>query len=187
MKQDRFSEPYIFDSEMMKRFQRAGSLCAQYNNTGEDEKQKRRAILDELLGKCGRDVLVVPGFRCEYGDNIELDDNVIINFNCTLMDNTTIHIGSHTLLGPNCSLYTVNHALHPDEREQGYCANAPIHIGSRVWLGGDTVVLAGVTIGDGSVIGAGSVVTKDIPAGVVAAGNPCRVIRPIAPNDKWFK
>lgn len=89
MKQDRFSEPYIFDSEMMRRFQRASSLCARYNNTGEDEQQKRHEILDELLGKCGRDVLIVPGFRCEYGDNIELEDNVIVNFNATWASTST--------------------------------------------------------------------------------------------------
>ena len=102
------------------------------------------------------------------------------------MDNTTIRIGHHTLIGPNCSLYTVNHALDPEERAQGFCMDAPIHIGSRVWLGGDVVVMAGVHIGDGSVIGAGSVVTKDIPAGVIAVGNPCRVLRSITPQDKLF-
>lgn len=184
MKHYGFSKPYIFDSEMMKRFQRAASLCMEYNQTGEDQPEERQRILDRLLGKCGRGVLVVPGFRCEYGGNIELADGVIVNFNCTLMDNAAITIGAHTLIGPNCSLYTVNHALDHAQREQGYCVNAPISIGSRVWLGGNVVVMAGVSIGDGAVIGAGSVVTSDVPAGVIAAGNPCRVIRHVTPADK---
>ena len=187
MDKDKFGKPYIFDQEMMARFQRAASLCLQYNQTDENQADTRRQILDKLLGRCGQDVLIVPGFRCEYGDNIEVGDHVVINFNCTLMDNTSIHIGSHTLIGPNCSLYTVNHALDPEERAQGYCANAPIRIGHHVWLGGNVTVMAGVTIGDGTVIGAGSVVTKSIPAGVVAVGNPCRVVRPIRPEDKWLK
>ena len=122
----------------------------------------------------------------QYGENIFLEDHVTINFNYTLMDNTTIRIGHHTLIGPNSSLYTVNHALDPEERAQGFCIDAPIHIGSGVWLGGDVVVMPGVNIGDGSVIGAGSVVTKDIPAGVIAVGNPCRVLRSITPQDKLF-
>ena len=186
MKKDNYSEPYIFDQTMMKKFQKAGSLCMRYNQTGEEEQELRRRILEELLGKCGEGILIVPGFRCQYGENIFLEDHVTINFNCTLMDNTTIRIGHHTLIGPNCSFYTVNHALDPEERAQGFCMDAPIHIGSRVWLGGDVVVMAGVHIGDGSVIGAGSVVTKDIPAGVIAVGNPCRVLRSITPQDKLF-
>lgn len=103
------------------------------------------------------------------------------------MDNTTIHIGHHTLVGPNCSFYTVNHALDPQERAQGYCVNKSIVIGSNVWIGGNVVIMAGVHIGDNSVIGAGSVVTKDVPSGVVAVGNPCRVVREITKNDKLFK
>ena len=183
---EKFSKPYIFDAEMMKLFQRASDLCMKYNSTSECQQDVRSKILAELLGKCGNNVLIVPSFRCEYGKNIELEDNVVINFNCTLMDNTTIHIGHHTLIGPNCGLYTVNHAIDPGERELGYCINAPISIGDHVWLGGDVTVMAGVNIGSGTVIGAGSVVTKDIPAGVIAAGNPCRVIRKIQPSDKLF-
>lgn len=186
MKKDNYSKPYIFDQAMMKKFQRAGSLCMRYNQTGEDEQELRRQILEELLGKCGESILIVPGFRCQYGENIFLEDHVVINFNCTLMDNVSIHIGHHTLIGPNCSFYTVNHALDSEEREQGFCVDAPIHIGSRVWLGGNVVVMPGIRVGDDSVIGAGSVVTKDIPAGVIAAGNPCRVLRPIHTQDKFF-
>lgn len=178
------SKPYVFDQEMMKRFQRAGDLTMQYNRTSEGQQEIRRNILAQLLGKQGRDVLVIPAFRCQYGSNIILEDNVTINFNCTFMDNTAIHVGHYTLIGPNCSLYTVNHALDPDERAKGYCVDKPIHIGSRVWLGGNVVIMPGVSIGDGSVIGAGSVVTKDIPSGVIAAGNPCRVIRPIDVKDR---
>lgn len=184
---DKNSKPYIFDQEMMVRFQRAGDLTQQYNQTNESQQPRRKGILAQLIGKMGNDVLIVPPFRCEYGDNIELEDKVLINFNCTLMDNTTIHIGHDTLIGPNCSFYTVNHALDPAERAQGYCVDKPIVIGSRVWLGGNVTVMAGVHIGDDSVIGAGSVVTKDIPSGVIAVGNPCRVLRKISEDDKLFK
>lgn len=181
------SKPYIFDQEMMVRFQRAGDLTRQYNLTRESQRQERRDILAQLIGRLGSEVLIVPPFRCEYGDNIELEDRVVINYNCTLMDNTTIRIGHDTLIGPNCSFYTVNHALDPEERSQGWCVDHPIIIGNRVWLGGNVTVMAGVHIGDGSVIGAGSVVTRDIPGGVIAVGNPCRVLRKITEADKLFK
>ncbi|EEB22944.1 sugar O-acetyltransferase [Phocaeicola dorei] len=178
------SAPYIFNEKMMERFRRAGDLTMQYNQTSEGQQEIRQSILAQLLGKQGKDVLIIPAFRCQYGSNIILEDSVIVNFNCTFMDNTTIHVGHHTLVGPNCSLYTVNHAIDADEREKGLCVDKPIHIGSRVWLGGNVVIMPGINIGNDSVIGAGSVVTKDIPNGVIAAGNPCRVLRPIDVKDR---
>lgn len=180
------SAPYIFDQEMMRKFQQAGDLMMQYNQTNETQQEIRQKILTRLIGNLGKNVLIIPAFRCQYGSNIELEDNVIVNFNCTFMDNTTIHIGHNTLIGPNCSLYTVNHAIDPDERERGFCKDSPIYIGSRVWLGGNAVIMPGVSIGDDSIIGAGSVVTKDIPGGVIAVGNPCRVLRPIDTKDRWL-
>ena len=178
------SKPYIFDGHMMRRFNRAEQLIRKYDSLSADDIQAREKILSELFAEKGANVLVLSGFHCEFGDNIRLGNDIVINYNCFLMDNAEIVIGDNVLIGPNVSLFTVNHALHPDERKRGWCVNAPVKIGSRVWIGGNSTILAGVTIGEGSIIGAGSVVTKDIPANVIAAGNPCRVIRKITQSDK---
>lgn len=122
-------------------------------------------------------------FRCEFGKNITIGDNVYINFGCIILDCAEVTIGSNTLLGPNIGLYAANHSTDATERINGGCYGKPIHIGNSVWLGGDVKVLAGVTIGDNSIIGAGSVVTKNIPSNVIAVGNPCKVIREI--TDKY--
>lgn len=132
----------------------------------------------------GKDVWVEPDFRCEYGKNITIEDNAYINFGCIILDWAEISIGSHTLLGPNIGLYAANHSTDADERINGGCYGKPIHIGRNVWLGGDVKVLGGVTIGDNTIIGAGSIVTKDIPSNVIAVGNPCKVIRAITEDDK---
>lgn len=169
--------PHTFDAEMMRMFKNACRLTRLYNQTSEDEEELRRGILTELLGKFGEGVYIVPDFHCEYGSNITIGDHVTINMHCILMDNAPITIGSDVLIGPNVSLYTVNHSLNPSERAHGICTAKPIRIEDGVWLCGDVQITPGVTIGKNSVIGTGSVVTHDIPAGVVAAGNPCRVLR----------
>lgn len=176
--------PHIFDDEMTRMFRQACSLTRRYNQTDEDELLERKEILSKLLKKAGKKLYIIPDFHCEYGTNISIGDDVIINTHCMLMDNAEITIGNNVLIGPNVSLYTVNHALDAMERSQGLCIAKPIHIGNRVWLCGDVKITAGVNIGDDSVIGAGSVVTKDIPSGVIAAGNPCRIIRSITENDR---
>lgn len=168
--------PYIFDSKMMEAYQRAFDLTNQYNHVA-NNKSQREEILSQLLKKHGEALLIIPDFHCEVGHNIAVGDNVIINHNCTLMDNTDIIIGNNVLIGPNTSLYTVNHSLNPEERVKGVCTNYPIKVGDNVWLGGNVVVMPGVSIGNNSVIGAGSVVTRSIPANVIAVGNPCRIIR----------
>ncbi|NLN55188.1 MAG: sugar O-acetyltransferase [Clostridiales bacterium] len=178
------SKPYIFDEKMYRKFYRAAQLTREYNELKEDDTERKESLLAELLGKKGENVLILSGLHCEFGKNITVGNNVVINYNCFLMDNAEIVIGDNVLIGPNVSIYAVNHALDPAEREQGFCVNSPVHIGNRVWLCGDVKITAGVTIGDDSVIGAGSVVTKDIPSGVIAAGNPCRVIREITKIDK---
>lgn len=175
-------KPYRFDDDMMTRFHRAERLLRQYDAAEDTEKQN--GILTELFAKIGKNVLVLSGFHCEFGDNIRLGNNIVINYNCFLMDNADITVGDDVLIGPNVGIYTVNHAICPEERADGWCVNAPVKIGSRVWIGGNSTILAGVTIGSGSIIGAGSVVTKDIPANVIAAGNPCRVIREITEKDR---
>lgn len=140
--------------------------------------------MNKLFKKVSKNVWIEPDFHCESGKNIEIEDDVYINFGCIILDCARFTIGRNTLLGPNIGIYRVNHSLDRAERITGGCIGKPVHIGKNVWLGGDVKILAGVTIGDGSVIGAGSVVTKDIPRGVVAAGNPCKVLRKIDERDK---
>lgn len=172
------------DQDLFDRRVRAKKLFRAYNVTTDEETEKRKQQLDELFAKTGENIWIEPDFRCEYGSNIEIEDHVYINFDCVILDCARVHIGAHSLLGPHIGIYAVNHALDPLERLQGDCMGKPITIGNNIWIGGDTKILAGVTIGDNTVIGAGSVVTKDIPANVVAVGNPCRVIRKITEEDK---
>lgn len=154
------------------------------NKTDDEDIELRNKILQQLLKSMGKDVWVEPDFRCEYGKNMTIEDNVYINFGCIILDCAEISIGSHTLLGPNIGLYAANHSTDADERINGGCYGKPIHIGRNVWLGGDVKVLGGVTIGDNTIIGTGSIVTKDIPSNVIVVGNPCKVIRAITEDDK---
>jgi len=173
-----------FADELYLRRVAAKKLFRAYNLTSDEELEKRRAIMEELFGSVGKDVWIEPDFRCEFGKNITIGDNVYINFGCIILDCAKVTIGENALLGPNIGIYPVNHAIDAEERINGGCIGLPVSIGKRVWLGGDVKILAGVTIGDDTVIGAGSVVTKSIPAKVIAAGNPCRVIREITEKDK---
>ena len=160
-----------------------------YNHCRPDETEKKEALLRSILGRCGKNVTLLSPFHCDYGKQIEIADNVFINYNCVMLDVGRIVIGENTLLGPNVCLAAAGHPIHPLSRRSGYEYGAPITIGKDVWLGANVVVCPGVHIGDGSVVGAGSVVTKDIPANVIAAGNPCRVLRPITEEDRpyYFK
>lgn len=173
-----------FDSDLFQRRIAAKKLFRAYNRTEDEEVGLRNQILRQLFKKLGENVWIEPDFRCEFGKNITIEDHVYINFGCVILDCAEVTIGAHALLGPNIGLYTVNHAADAEERISGGCSGKPIRIGKNVWLGGDVKVLAGVTIGDNAIIGAGSIVTKDIPPDVIAVGNPCRVIRAITPADK---
>ena len=173
-----------FDADLFDRRVEAKKLFKEFNRTTDDEAEKRQEIMRKLFKKVGERVYMEPNFTCEFGKNITLGNDLYINFGCTLLDCGQITIGNNTRLGPNGSRYSANHSLDAKDRIAGALSPEPITIGDRVWIGGGSTILSGVTIGDDTVIGAGSVVTHDIPSGVVAAGNPCRVIRKITEKDK---
>lgn len=167
-----------FDPELVRGRDRARDLCQDLNATREGDQAARRRILSELFGAGGDSVWMQPPFFCDYGANILLGERVYFNFNCVVLDVCEVRIGDFTLFGPAVQVYTAMHPMNAQlRRTQEYAK--PITIGSDVWVGGGAIICPGVTIGSRSVIGAGSVVTRDIPEGVFAAGNPCRVIREI--------
>jgi maltose O-acetyltransferase len=165
------------DGELVAARDRARNLCQDLNATREQDHEVRRRILRELLGSGGDSVWMQPPFFCDYGSNIFLGAKVFFNFNCVLLDVCTITIGDNTLFGPAVQVYAATHPLGAAERRSGKEGGKPVRIGSDVWVGGGAIICPGVTVGGASVIGAGSVVTRDVPPGVFAAGNPCRVIR----------
>lgn len=173
-----------FDEDLFQRRVAAKKLFRVYNKTEDEEVELRNQIMQQLFKHVGKNVWIEPDFKCEFGKNITIEDDVYINFGCVILDCAEVTIGSHTLLGPNIGLYPVNHSMDAEERINGGCYGKSIHIGKNVWLGGDVKVLAGVSIGDNTIIGTGSIVTKDIPSNVIAVGNPCKVIREITEADK---
>ena len=165
------------DPELVAARERARNLCQTLNATREAE-QERRRLLSELFGAGGETVWMQPPFFCDYGSNILLGERVFFNFNCVVLDVCRVAIGDYTLFGPAVQIYTATHPMNAELRRKQEFAR-PIEIGSDVWVGGGAMILPGVRIGSRAVIGAGSVVTRDVPEGVFAAGNPCRVIREI--------
>src|SRR5688572_5269730 len=172
------------DPELVAGRERARDLCRMLNDTRDSQQDERRRILLGLFGAGGDTVWMQPPFYCDYGSNIHLGTRVFFNFNCVVLDVCEVPIGDYTLFGPGVQILTPMHPLNAAlRREQEY--GKPVEIGADVWVGGGALILAGVRIGSRSIIGAGSVVTRDIPDGVFAAGNPCRVIRDVliqAPN-----
>ena len=166
------------DAELVTARERARDLCLNLNATRESEIDERRKILEGLFGAGGDTVWMQPPFFCDYGSNIELGERVFFNFNCVVLDVCPVRIGSFTLLGPSVQIYTAMHPLNAEQRRREEFGK-PVEIGADVWVGGGAIILPGVRIGSRAVIGAGSVVTRDVPDAVFAAGNPCRVIRPI--------
>ena len=165
------------DAQLTEERLRTRLLLKELNDTREDETEERKRILNQLLPHAGDGLWLQPPFYCDYGSNMIIGDKVFFNFNCVVLDVAEVKIGSRTLFGPNVQVYTATHPMDHNERAAGLEFARPITIGSDVWIGGSAVICPGVTIGDRSVIGAGSVVTKDIPPDVFAAGNPCKVIR----------
>ena len=174
------------DEELLETYHRARVLLSRYNQISSRDTESRTALLQDLLGGVGVHLWIEAPFFCDYGENIYLGDNTFLNMNCVLLDSNRISIGKNALLGPHVQIYTVSHPLKATERiipsqEDGQTtylsSSQPVNIGDQVWIGGNTIILPGVTIGNNVTIGAGSVVTKDLPDNVLALGNPCRVIR----------
>jgi len=167
------------DEQLSEERTKARLLLKKLNDASPDDAQTMLQVLNNLLPNAGKDLWIQPPFYCDYGYNIEAGEKVFFNFNCVVLDVMKVSIGSRTLFGPNVQIYTATHPLNYKERATGLEYAKPIIIGEDVWVGGGVIICPGVSIGNRSVIGAGSVVTRDIPDDVFAAGNPCRVIRSI--------
>ena len=152
-------------------------LCHDYNLLRPSQTAERQALMRRILGKTGQRFKIISPFFCDYGFNIEVGENFFANFNLVILDEARVTFGDNVFIAPNCAFYTAGHPLDVAQRNAGLEYSLPIRVGNNVWIGGNVCVMPGVTIGDNTVIGAGSVVVHDIPAGVLAAGNPCRVIR----------
>lgn len=165
------------DQQLVGERRQARLLLKELNDSREEERKKRNRVLKQLIPQASANLWIQTPFYCDYGHNIITGENVFFNFNCVVLDVTEVHIGSRTFLGPSVQIYTAMHPLNHQERSSGLESAKPVHIGEDVWIGGAAIICPGVSIGNRSVIGAGSVVTKDIPDDVFAAGNPCKVIR----------
>ena len=158
----------------------------QYNLLAPDAVEEQEQLIKKILGKTGCHVHIEAPFHCDYGYNIEVGENFFANYNLTVLDVGLVRIGNNAQIAPNVSIYTAGHPVHPDSRNSGYEYGIAVTIGNNVWIGGNAVIMPGVTIGDNVVIGTGSIVTRDLPSNVIAAGNPCRVIREITDADRDF-
>jgi maltose O-acetyltransferase len=165
------------DDELSKERIKARLLLKELNDSLEDEESQRAAIIKKLVPNSGDNLWLQPPFYCDYGSNMKIGNNVFFNFNCVVLDVAPVKIGHRTKMGPNVQIYTATHPINYKERATGLESGKAITIGEDVWIGGSVIICPSVTIGDRTVIGAGSVVTKDIPSDVFAAGNPCKVIR----------
>ena len=165
------------------------TLCLEklydFNATRPLEGEKRSTLLKEMFAEIGEGCYIEPQFHSNWGGHhVHFGKNVYANFNLTLVDDTHIYVGDYTMFGPNVTVATAGHPILPELREQGYQYNAPVHIGKNCWIGAGVVIVPGITIGDNVVVGAGSIVTKDLPDNVVAVGNPCKVLREVNDHDK---
>ena len=168
-----------YDEQLVKEREEAKDLCFEFNNIKASDREKRLEIVKRLFGSAGKNPWIESPFYCDYGYNISVGDNFYANHNVIILDVNKVTIGNNVLIAPNVGIYTAAHPLDCELRREGIEFAKPITIGNDVWIGGNVVILPGVTIGDNTIIGAGSVVTKDIPANVVAVGNPCRIVKKI--------
>ena len=176
------------DEELVRDSMRARRLTRQINGLTEEQSEEMQRLFRELLGKIGKDFWINPPFRVDYGSHIYIGDHFYANYDCIILDVARVEIGDHVFFGPRVCVYTAGHPIDAEVRDTQLEFGKEVKIGSHVWVGGNTVINPGVTIGDRVVIGSGSVVTKDIPSDVVAAGVPCRVIRKITDEDwKYWK
>lgn len=175
------------DPEIVAEQVRCLDLLYEYNSTRPTEADKREKLLSEMFAQIGEGCYIEPPLHANFGGrHCHWGKHIYANFNLTMVDDTGIYVGDNTMFGPNVVLATAGHPILPELREKGCQYNVPIHIGKNCWLGAGVIVLPGVTIGDNTVVGAGSVVTKDLPANVVAVGNPCRVLREIGEHDREY-
>ena len=175
------------DEQLMQEQAACLDRLYDFNNTRPTEAAKRKEMLQEMFVEIGTGCYIEPPLHANWGGkHVHFGSHIYVNFSLTLVADTHIFVGDYTMIGPNVTIATAGHPISPRLRERVYQYNVPVHIGRNCWIGAGAVILPGVTIGDHSVIGAGSVVTKDIPAGVVAVGNPCRVLREIGPHDEEY-
>ncbi|ORT48597.1 galactoside O-acetyltransferase [Vibrio sp. qd031] len=177
---------YFYDEGLEAEQTKCLELLYDFNHTRPSEYNKRQQMMKTLFADVGKGCYIEPPLQANWGRYTHLGNNVYANFNLTLVDDTHIYIGDHVMIGPNVTIATAGHPIEPSLRRRVAQFNIPVHIKANVWIGANSVVLPGVTIGENSVIGAGSVVTKDIPANVVAVGSPCKVVRPIDEHDKAY-
>ncbi|MFD1406029.1 sugar O-acetyltransferase [Robinsoniella peoriensis] len=178
--------PYISDDTVFEEQKITRKLLQEFNFMDRSDFDGLGKLVKQILGKSGEGTFINPPFYCDYGSHIEVGDNFFANYNCSIIDVAKVTIGNNVMLAPNVAIYTAGHPIHPDSRNSAYEYGIKVTIGSNVWIGGNVVINPGVTIGDNVVIGAGSVVTRDIPANVVAVGNPCRVMKQITENDRKY-
>lgn len=175
------------DVEILKEQTACLDKLYDFNMTRPTEMEKREAMLREMFAEIGEGCYIEPPFHANFGGrHVHFGSHVYANFNLTAVDDTHIYVGDDTLFGPNVTLATAGHPIDPELRQKGYQYNAPIHIGKNCWIGAGVLVMPGVTIGDNVVIGAGSVVTKDLPSDVIAVGNPCKVLREVNEHDREY-
>ena len=173
-----------YDEDILADIGKCNDLCFEFNQIKPSDRTAQHKMLEKIFGKMGKETIINAPFWCDYGYNTTVGDYFFANHNCQILDGGKVTFGDHVFIAPNCCFTTAEHALDADQRNEGLEVALPIVVGNNVWIGAGSTILGGVTIGDNTVIGAGSVVTKDIPAGVIAVGVPCRVLRNITEEDK---
>lgn len=175
---------YGFGDEIAAMLRAVETLCFRLNATSPELIDERAELIKKIFGKIEEPFTVHSPFHCDFGKHIRAGKNLVANYNLTILDEAIVTIGDNVFIGPNCGIYTINHALLPDQRNEGVMQARPVTIGDNVWIAANVVICPGVSIGEGAVIGAGSVVTRDISPYTLAAGNPCRPLRSITDADR---